>query len=103
MTTREEEMDGTYLHRLSRPRRDDESAPRPTDEAGRRLAVVLSPPEPESGGRAARLRRVAACEICGRTLLAGERAREIVVGERVAAACPLCVIGAQHAARLHAA
>ncbi len=44
-----------------------------------------------------------ACEICGRTLLAGERAHEIVWHEHSVWACPLCVIRAQRAARAPAA
>jgi hypothetical protein len=96
-------MDETYLHRLSRPYRQADGAPQPDDETGRAPDVVPGAPEPESGGEPARRRRVAACEVCGRTLLAGEQTREIVVGERVAAACPLCIIGAQHAVRQRAA
>jgi len=48
-------------------------------------------------------RPVGACEVCGRTLLAGEQAHEIILGERPVQACPLCVIGAQRAARARAA
>jgi hypothetical protein len=75
--------------------------PEPGDFAG--------PSVPPTGYRrpnsaTARRRRAAdACEVCGRTLLAGERAREIIVGERPVQACALCVIGAQRAARVRAA
>ena len=35
---------------------------------------------------------IARCEVCGRTLLDGERAREIRVGDTTLSACILCVI-----------
>jgi hypothetical protein len=104
-------MRNTYLHRLSRPYRAAAATgagafaldpePEPDDFAG--------PSVPPTGYRrpnsaTARRRRAAdACEVCGRTLLAGERAREIIVGERPVQACALCVIGAQRAARARAA
>ena len=104
-------MRETYLHRLSRPYRAAAAAdagtfaldpePQPDD--------LTSPSVPQTGYRrqnsatAHRRRAVDACEVCGRTLLAGERAREIMVGERPVQACALCVIGAQRAARAQAA
>lgn len=88
-------MDETYLHRLSRPYRPVRGA-RPADVAPA-AAVTADRPGPERSAAPPRRRHVAtSCEVCGRTLLAGEQAREIARGERVVWACPLCVIGAQH-------
>jgi hypothetical protein len=86
-------MDETYLHRLSRPYRPVARNARPAGESPD-VTVVAHVPEPERPAR--RRRVVTSCEVCGRTLLTGERAREIARGERVVWACPLCVIGAQH-------
>ncbi len=97
-------MDETYLHRLSRPYRVTASAARPpqTEHPGAADAGPGSAPRrPDDALR--RRPATTACEVCGRTLLAGEQAREIVLGERLVAACPLCVAQAQHALRAHAA
>jgi len=87
-------MDDTYLHRLSRPYRRvaDASAPRASGYDDEPLESV----EPRREAPERRRRSVTSCEVCGRTLLTGEHAREIALGERVVWACPLCVIGAQH-------
>jgi RNase P subunit RPR2 len=90
-------MDETYLHRLSRPYRPSARAVRPAAEAPE-VAVVANAPRAQWAAVPARRRHVAtSCEVCGRTLLAGEQAREIVRGERIVWACPLCIIGSQHA------
>ena len=125
-------MRETYLHRLSRPYRATAAAapaldpePAATGEQGvaaergggdrRRLAIEsgldgrvrLSRPEigrhQRNAASARRRHAGGACEVCGRTLLAGERAREIILGERPVQACPLCDIGVQRAARARAA
>jgi hypothetical protein len=91
-------MDDTYLHRLSRRiHRSDEAAPPPTRADGRATSWT-DPERPLSDAPRARDRRhpVDACEVCGRTLLAGESTREIIRGERVFEACTLCVISATH-------
>ena len=115
-------MRESYLHRLSRPYRPTVGAtaePAPEPDSGQATtSVAVIEREREAHARSAapqtsyrrqrtttghRRRAVDVCEVCGRTLLAGERAREIVLGERRVAACPLCVIGAQRAARAQAA
>ena len=95
-------MDETYLHRLSRPYRVAASAARPPQTEHTGVAGPGSAPrQPDVAPR--KRRATTACDVCGRTLLAGEQAREIVLGERLVAACPLCVAQAQHALRAHAA
>ena len=84
-------MNQRYLHRLSRPVRDATPAgppPPPTPE----LVVVTRDEAAAAGAARVRRRTITACDICGRTLLTGEQAREIVVLEGSAWACPLCVI-----------
>jgi len=88
-------MDDTYLHRLSRPYRPVAGVS-PHAASGHGGEPVSAAEPPRSGARERRRRPVTACEICGRTLLTGERAREVALGERIVWACPLCVIGAQH-------
>lgn len=120
-------MRDSYLHRLSRPYRpavtaasvpgrelpplsvvvgthdlnERGSAGRDQDDRVGALGARYAAPEQSAASR--RRRPVEACEVCGRTLLAGERAREIVLAEHVVQACPLCVIGAQRAVRTQAA
>jgi hypothetical protein len=97
-------MDERYLHRLSRPVRGP--VPVPAPEAGppvSELVVVVRDEAADREPAKARRRRIGACEVCGRTLLTGEQAREIVVLERSVWACPLCVIDAQAAIRRRAA
>ncbi len=72
------------------------------EDRGVALAARLDEPQQSAAPRRRR-RPVEACEVCGRTLLTGERAREIVFGEQVVQACALCVIGAQRAVRQEAA
>jgi len=95
-------MDERYLHRLSRPVRDPAPAPGAVPPAPE-LVVVLRDEAATREVARARRRRVQACEVCGRTLLTGEQAREIVVLESSVWACPLCVIDAQAAIRRRAA
>ena len=91
-------MDETYLHRLSRPYRPAARSARPADRgAGRRRRAGRRRYAEQAPAARPRRRRVAtSCEVCGRTLLTGEQAREIARGERVVWACPLCVIDLQH-------
>jgi hypothetical protein len=120
-------MRDTYLHRLSRPYRPAVTGGSAPGRESPSLRVVVGThdlnergsagqdpddrvdalgaryAEPERSADSRRSRPVEACEVCGRTLLAGERAREIVREEHVVQACPLCVIGAQRAARAQAA
>jgi len=94
-------MDERYLHRLSRPVRGaTPAAAAPPDSE--LVVVVRDEPAPAEALRARR-RRATSCEICGRTLLTGEEAREIVVLERSVWACPLCVIESQATVRRQAA
>jgi hypothetical protein len=89
-------MDVIYLHRLLRRfRRSDEAAPT-TDG---RATSWTGPEGTLSDAPRVKNRRhpVDACQVCGRTLLAGESTREVIRGERVFEACTLCVIAdAQH-------
>ena len=79
-----------------------DSAGQGLEDRGVALASRHDGPEQSAAPRRRR-RPVEACEVCGRTLLTGERAREIVFGEQVVQACALCVIGAQRAVRQEAA
>jgi len=96
-------MDSTYLHRLSRPPRPDASDGDEATVQPSELRVVETTVPPSAGAPRSRRRPAANCEVCGRTLLTGERATAIVIGDAVVEACPLCVIQAQVDARRSAA
>ena len=91
-------MDDTYLHRLSRRFRRSDEATTPSASAAGRATSWTDPERPPTDAPGARDRRrpVCGCEVCGRTLLAGESTRAIVRGEREFAACTLCAISAAH-------
>jgi hypothetical protein len=95
-------MNESYLHRLTRPLRGEVPAAVAALPAAELVVVMRDEATPAAAGRSRR-RRVTSCEICGRTLLTGEQPREIVVRERGAWACPLCVIESQATARRQAA
>ncbi len=96
-------MNERYLHRLSRPPRAAAPAPAAATPPAPELVVVVRDEATPGEAERARRRRVTSCEICGRTLLTGEQPREIVVLERSAWACPLCVIESQATLRHQAA
>jgi hypothetical protein len=87
-------MSDTYRHWLWHPLRRTDPAAAPTTPASGRVVPRTASERPLTAAPRARNRRhpVDACQICGRTLLAGEGTREIVSGERVFEACSLCVI-----------
>jgi hypothetical protein len=87
-------MSDTYRHWLWHPlRRTDSTAPPTTPASGPVVPRTASERRLTAAPRARNRRHpVDACQICGRTLLAGEGTREIVSGESVLEACSLCVI-----------
>jgi hypothetical protein len=122
-------MDHSHLRRLTRPIVRSAAAP-PAPTATLRAAAApgdVSPaaaPAPRglparpatraaswdvsgqpvsAAARARRRRPVAACEVCGRTLLTGETSRQITSGDLVLEACALCAISATRAGKRRAA
>jgi hypothetical protein len=91
-------MDGTQ-HRPGDQLRRIPASESPTKHAGER-AISWAAAEHVTSAPHARNRRhlVDACQVCGRTLLAGEGTREIISGECAFEACSLCVISAARGA-----
>jgi ribosomal protein L37AE/L43A len=98
-------MDGTILHRMA-ARFGRGGTPRTppdleVDHAARIDATQRASFRVQQHSRSAA--GIASCEVCGRTLLDGERAREIRVDDTTLAACTLCVIQYQTGHPRHAA
>jgi hypothetical protein len=89
-------MDHSHLRRLSRPivRPAAVATPAAHSTVGATPWPDLQEPASAVVRTRDRRRPVTACEVCGRTLLTGETSREIDIGDRLLAACPLCAIAA---------
>jgi hypothetical protein len=97
-------MDATIFHRMAaRLGRERMPGAKPPDLEAERV--------PRTGAAASSTARqhqrptahIPKCEVCGRTLLDGERAQEIRIDDTVLAACALCVIKYQTGRDRHAA
>lgn len=89
-------MDHRHLRRLSRPISQGVAGTPPSVQAIDLATSGMASERPLAGVPQGNRRPPAACDVCGRTMLTGERTREISSGEHVLAACPLCLIRAQH-------
>ena len=90
-------MDHRHLSRLSRAICQSVAAAPPGADAIDRATPGTDSKRPLAGvPRQGNHRPPVACDVCGRTMLTGEGTREITSGGSVLAACPLCVISAQH-------